>query len=121
VPDVPFAERLKVGAMISTTIFLGKLLGLYLVAISLGMIANRRCALDALNEMARSGPWMLFSGMAASAGGLAAHIASPVDAQLLVRAPEGVGALVGSPDTGSPPPTKNPFVSCITDLSPLGL
>ena len=51
------------------TIFLGKLIGLYLVAISLGMLANRRRALDALDEMARSGPWMLFSGMVATAAG----------------------------------------------------
>jgi hypothetical protein len=57
--------------MTMTTIFLGKLIGLYLVAISLGMLANRRRAMAALDEMARSGPWMLFSGMVATAGGLA--------------------------------------------------
>jgi hypothetical protein len=53
------------------TVFLGKLIGLYLVAISLGMLANRRRTMAALDEMARNGPWMLFSGMVATAGGLA--------------------------------------------------
>ena len=57
--------------MSTTTIFLGRLLGLYLVAISLGMLANRRRILDALDDMARSGPWMLFSGMVATGVGLA--------------------------------------------------
>ena len=57
--------------MFATTVFLGRLLGLYLVAISLGMLANRRRTLDTLDEMARSGPWMLFSGMVATAAGLA--------------------------------------------------
>ena len=45
-----------------TTIFLRKLIGLYLVAISIGMLANRRRTLAALDEMARSGPWLQFSG-----------------------------------------------------------
>jgi hypothetical protein len=57
--------------MSATTVFLGRLLGLYLVAISLGMLANRRRTLDTLDEMARSGPWMLFSGMVVTAAGLA--------------------------------------------------
>ena len=57
--------------MSPTTIFLGRLLGLYLVAISIGMLANRRRTLATLDEMARSGPWMLFSGMVATAAGLA--------------------------------------------------
>ena len=57
--------------MSATTVFLGRLLGLYLVAISLGMLTNRRRTLDTLDEMARSGPWMLFSGMVATAAGLA--------------------------------------------------
>jgi hypothetical protein len=57
--------------MSTTTIFLGRLLGLYLVAISVGMLANRRRTLDTLDDMARSGPWMLFSGMAATGVGLA--------------------------------------------------
>ncbi len=57
--------------MSSTTIFLGRLLGLYLVAISVGMLANRRRTLNTLQDMARSGPWMLFSGMVATAAGLA--------------------------------------------------
>ena len=56
--------------MSATTIFLGRLLGLYLVAISAGMLAPRR-TLATLDEMARSGPWMLFSGMVATAAGLA--------------------------------------------------
>jgi len=54
-----------------TTLFLGRLIGLYLAAVAVGMIANRRRTIAALDEMARSGPWMLFSGMAATAGGLA--------------------------------------------------
>ena len=57
--------------MSTITIFLGRLLGLYLVAISGGMLANRRRTLATLDEMARSGPWMLFSGMVATATGLA--------------------------------------------------
>ena len=57
--------------MSATTIFLGKLLGFYLVAISVGMLANRRKTMATINEMARSGPWMLFSGMVATTGGLA--------------------------------------------------
>lgn len=54
-----------------TTIFLGKLLGLYLIAISIGMLVGKRRTLATLDEMARSGPWMLFSGMAATSVGLA--------------------------------------------------
>lgn len=57
--------------MTAMTIFLGKLLGLYFIAISLGMLANRERTLHALDEMARNGPWMLFSGMVATAIGLA--------------------------------------------------
>jgi hypothetical protein len=53
------------------TVFLGKLLGFYLVAISAGMLAGRRRTLQTLDEMASSGPWMLFSGMVATATGLA--------------------------------------------------
>jgi len=54
-----------------TTVFLGRLLGLYLIAIAFAMLASRRRALATLDEMARSGPWMLFSGMVATAAGLA--------------------------------------------------
>jgi hypothetical protein len=54
-----------------TTIFLSRLLGLYLIAISVGMLVNKRRTLATLDEMARSGPWMLFSGMVAAAAGLA--------------------------------------------------
>jgi uncharacterized membrane protein HdeD (DUF308 family) len=54
-----------------TTVFLGRLLGLYLIAIAVAMLASRRRALATLDEMARSGPWMLFSGMVATAAGLA--------------------------------------------------
>ena len=57
--------------MSAIPIFLGRLLGLYLVAISGGMLASRYRTLATLDEMARSGPWMLFSGMVATAGGLA--------------------------------------------------
>ena len=57
--------------MSPTTIFLGRLLGLYLIAISVGMLVNKRRTLATLDEMARSGPWMLFSGMVATAAGLA--------------------------------------------------
>lgn len=64
--------------MSPTTIFLGRLLGLYLVAISVGMLINRRRTLAALDAMARSGPWMLFSGMVATAAGLAVVIGHDV-------------------------------------------
>jgi uncharacterized membrane protein HdeD (DUF308 family) len=57
--------------MSPTTIFLGRLLGLYLIAISIAMLASKRRTLATLDEMARSGPWMLFSGMVAMAAGLA--------------------------------------------------
>ncbi len=62
----------------STTIFLGRLLGLYLVAISVGMFVDRRRTLATLDEMALSGPWMLFSGMVATAAGLAVVLAHNV-------------------------------------------
>ncbi len=52
-------------------ILLGRLIGLYLVATSVAMLVNKRRALATLDEMARSGPWMLFSGMVATAVGLA--------------------------------------------------
>ena len=64
--------------MSSTTIFLGRLLGLYLVAISIGMLADRQRTLATLDEMAHSGPWMLFSGMVATAAGLAVVLAHNV-------------------------------------------
>ena len=64
--------------MAPTTGFLGKLLGIYLVAISIGMLASRRRTLATLDEMARSGPWMLFSGMVATAAGLAVVLAHNV-------------------------------------------
>ncbi|MGD0640630.1 MAG: hypothetical protein ABSC22_07775 [Roseiarcus sp.] len=57
--------------MSMTTIFLGRLLGLYLVAISVAMLVHRRRTLETLDAMARSGPWMLFSGLVATAAGLA--------------------------------------------------
>ncbi len=64
--------------MSPATIFLGRLLGLYLVTISVGMLANRRRTLATLDEMARSGPWMLFSGVVATAAGLAVVLAHNV-------------------------------------------
>ena len=92
--------------MSAITIFLGRLLGLYLVAISGGMLANRRRTLATLDEMARSGPWMLFSGMVATAGGLAVVLghqvwsggALPVlrHARRLGGAPEGSDVVAGS-------------------------
>jgi hypothetical protein len=54
-----------------TTVFLGRLLGLYLIAISITMFVNKRRTLATLDEMVRSGPGMLFSGMVATAAGLA--------------------------------------------------
>ncbi len=68
----------KATPMSATTVFLGKLLGLYLVAISIGMLANRRRTMTTLDVMAQSGPWMLFSGMVATAAGLAVVIAHNV-------------------------------------------
>ncbi len=64
--------------MSETTVFLGRLLGIYLVAISIGMLANRRRTLATLDEMARSGPRMLFSGMVATAAALAVVLAQSV-------------------------------------------
>ncbi|MGA2493740.1 MAG: hypothetical protein ABSF67_12405 [Roseiarcus sp.] len=64
--------------MSPTTVFLGRLLGLYLIAISIGMFVSRRRTLATLDEMARSGPWMLFSGMVATAAGLAVVLAHNV-------------------------------------------
>jgi hypothetical protein len=57
--------------MSATTIYLGRLLGLYMVAIAVGTLVNKRRTMAAIDEMARSGPWMLFSGMVATAVGLA--------------------------------------------------
>ena len=57
--------------MSATTIYLGKLLGLYIVAIAVGMLVNPRRTIEAIDEMARSRPCMLFSGMVATAVGLA--------------------------------------------------
>ena len=57
--------------MSPTTIFLGRLLGLYLVAIAVAMLVSKRRTLATLDEMARSGPWMLFSGIVATSTGLA--------------------------------------------------
>jgi hypothetical protein len=64
--------------MSPTTVFLGKLIGLYLIAISIGMFVSRHRTLATLDEMARSGPWMLFSGMVATAAGLATVLAHNV-------------------------------------------
>ena len=57
--------------MSTTTVLLGRLLGLYLIAIAIAMLVNKRRTLTTLDEMTRSGPWMLFSGMVATAAGLA--------------------------------------------------
>jgi hypothetical protein len=57
--------------MFTTTVFLGKFFGLYLIAISITMFVNKRRTLATLDEMVRSGPGMLFSGMVATAAGLA--------------------------------------------------
>jgi len=64
--------------MSPTTVFLGKLIGLYLIAISIGMFVSRRRTLATLDEMARSGPWIQFSGMVAIAAGLAMVLAHNV-------------------------------------------
>jgi hypothetical protein len=57
--------------MSMTTVFLGKLLGLYMVAIAVGMLVNHQRTIAAIDEMACSGPRMLFSGMVATAFGFA--------------------------------------------------
>ena len=54
-----------------TTIYLGKLLGLYMVAIAVGMQVNKPRTMAAIDSMSRNGPWTLFSGMVATAAGLA--------------------------------------------------
>lgn len=53
------------------TVFLGKLLGLYLAGISFAMFTSKQRTLATLDEIMSSGPWMLFSGMIATAVGLA--------------------------------------------------
>ncbi|MGB3644932.1 MAG: hypothetical protein WBG88_04840 [Mesorhizobium sp.] len=60
------------------TIFLGKLLGLYLIAISIAMLTGKRRTVTTLDDMANDGPWMLFSGMVAVAAGLAIVLAHNV-------------------------------------------
>ncbi len=67
VPGICFG----VGTMSTTTVFLDKLLGLYLIAISVAMLARKQRMLETLDQIVRSGPWTLFSGMAATAAGLA--------------------------------------------------
>jgi len=57
--------------MLPSTLFLGKLLGLYLIAVSLALLLHRRRALAAIDEMFASPAWMLFSGLVAMAAGLA--------------------------------------------------
>ena len=57
------------------TLYIARLLGLYLIAISATMLANRRRTLATISEMAGSGAWMLFSGMVATALGLAIVLA----------------------------------------------
>jgi hypothetical protein len=42
------------------------------------MLVHRRRTVATLDEMARSGPWMLFSGMVATAAGLAVVLAHDV-------------------------------------------
>jgi hypothetical protein len=64
--------------MFPTTVFLGKLVGMYLAAISLAMLVSKARTLKTLGEMARSGPWMLFSGMVATLAGLAIVLAHNV-------------------------------------------
>ncbi|MGD0721601.1 MAG: hypothetical protein ABR970_11225 [Roseiarcus sp.] len=64
--------------MSAMTLYLGRFLGLYLIAISVGMILGRRRTLATLDAMVRSGPWMLFSGMVATAAGLAMVLAHNV-------------------------------------------
>ncbi len=61
-----------------TTIFVGKLLGLYLIVISVAMLIGKRRTMETLDDMAGSGPWMLFSGMVATAAGLAIVLAHNV-------------------------------------------
>jgi len=63
--------------MTGETIYLGKLFGLYMVAIAAGMLVNHRRNMAAVDEMARSGPWML-SGMVATAVGFAVALGHEV-------------------------------------------
>jgi len=64
--------------MSTTTVLLGRLLGLYLIAIAVAMLVNKQRTLTTLDEMTRSGPWMLFSGMVATTAGLAIVLAHNV-------------------------------------------
>jgi hypothetical protein len=64
--------------MSTTTIFLGRLVGLYVVIVSLAMLIDRRRMLAVFAEMTASRPWMLFSGMVATVAGLALVIGHQV-------------------------------------------
>ncbi|HXZ17175.1 MAG TPA: hypothetical protein VEH77_14610 [Roseiarcus sp.] len=101
--------------MSATTVFLGRFIGLYLVAISVGMLANRHRTMATLDEMSRSGPWMLFSGMVATtAGSRSCSATRPGPAaccQSSSRSSVGrrsrrASSCCWSPAIGSPPPTK---------------
>jgi len=72
------AHGSRTSAMLASTLFLGKLLGLYLVVVSLAMLVSRRRALAAIDEIVASEAWMLFSGLVATAVGLAVVIAHNV-------------------------------------------
>lgn len=72
---IVFSSQRTVVAMSMITVFLGKLLGLYLIAIAIAMLAGKKNVLTALDEMVASPAWMLFSGMVATAIGLAIVLA----------------------------------------------
>src|SRR5208282_1041738 len=58
------------GRMTAETVFLAKWLGLYLVVVSVALLANPRRALAAFAEIMQSGPALLMAGMIAAAVGL---------------------------------------------------
>ncbi len=57
--------------MSPTTLFLGKLIGLYLVIVALAMMARRKATIDALDGMMRNPSLLLFIDIVALAAGLA--------------------------------------------------
>jgi hypothetical protein len=58
-------------ALLPLTIFLGRLIGLFLVLISLAMLADRQMMLETADSLLRNRPLLLLTGMMTLIGGLA--------------------------------------------------
>ena len=64
--------------MTAETVFLARLLGLYLVVVTLAMLSNPRRTLETFAQMTQSGPAMLMAGVLATVIGLALVIGHSV-------------------------------------------